>query len=281
MKKWNTVAIVGVGLIGGSIGLALRRRKLARHVVGIGRRTTSLRTASRIGATTSTTTNLGRGVADADLIVVCTPVEQIIDHVLEASAACPPAAVITDAGSTKENIVAALRGELPRGVTFLGSHPLAGSQQAGCRHAQHNLFENRLVVITPTSRTVAATRRTIAGFWRALGARTIQMTPKAHDRAVAATSHVPHLIAAVLAASTPAQDLSLAASGWLDTTRVAAGNVELWRQILLDNKPSVLKSLDKFEKLLIVARQALESRDAAKVERILKAGKKNRDALGN
>ena len=134
MKTWDTVAIVGVGLIGGSVGLALRQRQLAKNVVGIGRRQASLRVARRVGAVTHTTIDLNKGVAEADLVVVCTPVGQIVEHVRQAAQHCPERTLITDAGSTKQSIVAALDGGLGHGCRFLGSHPLAGSEKTGATY---------------------------------------------------------------------------------------------------------------------------------------------------
>ena len=141
----DTVAIIGVGLIGGSIGLALRKRGLAKNVVGVGRRASSLRRAKECGAVTSTTTSLARGVADAELVVVCTPIETIVPSVLAAAEHCPTGALITDAGSTKAEIVAALDGQLPSRAAFVGSHPLAGSEKNGPQHARDDLFDGRVV----------------------------------------------------------------------------------------------------------------------------------------
>ena len=281
MKSWNTVAIVGVGLIGGSIGLALRRRGLARSVVGVGRRASSLRKARRYGTVTSTTTNLARGVAAAELVVVCTPVGLIAKHVREASAHCPPGALITDAGSTKAEIVAALRGDLGRDVAFVGSHPLAGSEKTGPEFAKEDLLEGRVVVVTPTRTTGRDRYAAVATFWSQLGARVIRMTPSDHDRALAATSHLPHLVASVLAASTSNGDLRLVASGWRDTTRIAAGDVQLWRQIFSGNRGHLLKSLGKFEKSLASFRAALERDDPVAIEKFLAMGKQTRDAVGS
>ena len=280
-KKWDTIAIIGIGLIGGSIGMTLRRRGLAKHVIGIGRKTSRLRGAKQMGALTAITTNIAGGVADAELIVVCTPVRSIPQLVREAAATCPPGSLITDVGSTKTEIVASLRKGLPEKVTFLGSHPLAGSEKEGYRFAQGGLFEERVTVITPSPSTPPAAIRRLSRFWTDLGARVVQMSARQHDRALAGTSHLPHLVASVLAASTPAEDLPLTGRGWLDTTRVASGETEMWQQILLSNQGHILKSLDKFEKLLASLRRALHQEDSAKIYKILEAGKQNRDAVGD
>ncbi len=285
MKQWDTVAIVGVGLIGGSIGLALRERELARNIIGVGRRAASLRQAKKCGAVTSTTTDLARGVANAEFVVVCTPVADITPRVLQVAAACPATACITDVGSTKAEIVASLdkslNGKGNTGATFVGSHPLAGSEKTGPQHARADLLEQRVVVVTPTRRTPPAAAALTTALWESLGADVITMTPQAHDQSVAAISHLPHLLASALASATPTADMRLAAGGWLDTTRIAAADAELWRQILADNRLHVLKSLDKFEKVLAKFRQALENDDQRKLLQLLEAGKEHRETVGN
>lgn len=281
MRKWDTVAIVGVGLMGGSIGLALRGRDLARRVVGIGRRSQSLRAARRVGAVTTTTLDLARGVAKAELIVVCTPVEQIVSHVRTAAKNCHAGALITDVGSTKRQIVARLNGSLDGRARFVGSHPIAGSEKSGPETARADLFVGRTVVVTPTEATRDEDCRTLEGFWSSLGAKVICLPADEHDRSLAATSHLPHLAASALAAATPPALGPLTAGGWHDTTRVAAGDPELWTQILLDNRANVGDALTRFEQALGSFRDALERGDRAKLKRILAQGKRHRDAVGS
>jgi len=279
MKQLDTVAIIGVGLIGGSIGLALRQRGLARTVVGIGRTASRLRIADEIGAVSWTTSDVARGVADADLIVVCTPVEMVADYVRQASRACRSDALITDAGSTKGEICRSLAGGLSGRGTFVGSHPMAGSEKSGPEFADPNLFEDCVTVVTPLDGSAQDSVGYVEAFWRSLGARVLRMSPEEHDRAVAEISHLPHLVASALAACADPLDLVLAATGWRDTTRVASGDVELWRQIFTENRCHVLQSLAKFEKVLSAFRHALERNDAAELRRLLDAGKRNRDTL--
>ena len=278
---WNTVAIIGVGLIGGSIGLALRDRKLAKRVVGIGRRSASLRKAKQLGAVTETTLRLERGVADADLVVVATPIEQIVGNVREAAAASRQGTLITDAGSTKATIVARLDGQVSDGVRFVGSHPLAGSEKSGPAAATADLFVGRVAVVTPCATTPAGAAEEVADFWSALGATAFMMSPEQHDAALASTSHLPHLVASILAEVTPRENLPLTATGWQDTTRIAAGDAELWTQILLDNRRNVLNSLAQFEKTMQAARRAIERGDAKTLRRLLTEAKQVRDAVGS
>ena len=285
MRRWDTVAIIGVGLIGGSIGLALRKKKLARRVIGIGRRKASLAKALAHRCVTETTTSIARGVARADLIVVCTPVELIPQHVAEAGTHMPEGSIITDAGSTKAVLVAraetALADRFPRHLPFVGSHPIAGSERNGPEAATAELFEDRVTVVTESEVSDHDVVDTIEEFWQSLGARVVRMSPEEHDAALARTSHLPHLIASALAAATPEDQLPLTGSGWQDTTRIAAGDVELWRQIFLANRPDTLKALDDFERVLTGFRAALESNDSAQLAALLAEGKRRRDAVGS
>jgi prephenate dehydrogenase len=281
MKRLQNVAIVGVGLIGGSIGLALRQRGLAEAVVGIGRRQASLRIARRVGAVTNTTVDLAKGVAEAELIIVCTSVGQIVEHVRQAARHCPEGTLITDAGSTKQTIVAALDEGLPRGCRFLGSHPLAGSEKSGPSHAHADLFEGRVAIVTPTRNTRVEDFETIEDFWKGLGSVVIQMPVEEHDRALALTSHLPHVAAVALAAALPEKYFRLSGTGMLDTTRLAAGDPELWKQILLLNRENVLAAMEQYGATLTALHAALRDGNQDELARILTLAKKKRDALGS
>ncbi|RMF86832.1 MAG: prephenate dehydrogenase [Planctomycetota bacterium] len=281
MARWNTVAIVGVGLIGGSIGLALQKRKLAERVIGIGRRQVSLRAARRVGAVTNTTIELEKGVSEADLVIVCTPVNMIVEHVRQAAAACRPGTLITDAGSTKRSIVAALDGPLANECRFLGSHPLAGSEKRGPTHADADLFEGKICIVTPTANTRAEDYDTLSELWSSLGSVVMKMTPEDHDRAVALTSHLPHFAATTLAAAMPEEVLRISGTGLADTTRLAAGDPGLWVQIFSDNRQFVLEAVARWKQAIAALEQAIAAGDKQTMECILEQGKKIRDALGS
>lgn len=280
MKDWNTIAIVGVGLIGASIGLALRRRGLADRIVGIGRNAQRLQTALDMGAVTEISTELAEGAAGAQLIVVCTPVGHVASHVRQAAAASPAGALITDAGSTKDVICRELAATPGLAARFVGSHPMAGSEKSGAQYGRDDLFVDRVTVVTPREETPEELVLRIEAFWQSLGSRVVRMTPDAHDAAVAAVSHTPHLIASALAAATPRQHLALAGAGWSDTTRVAAGDADLWQQILLQNRHHVLETLDHFAAVLAALREALDTQDPVQLEHLLETGKQTRDAVG-
>ncbi|MFM2096158.1 MAG: hypothetical protein RIS70_3282 [Planctomycetota bacterium] len=283
---WETVTIVGVGLLGGSIGLALHSRKLARQVIGVGRNQSSLKKALARHAIDVGTTNLEKGSRDAELIVVCTPIADVVETVKSAAKCCRPEALITDVGSTKASIVAALdyhlHGRFPscHGY-FIGSHPIAGSEKSGPEHASDSLFENRNVILTPTSRTREDHLSRLIEFWTSLGARTTQMTPAVHDETMACVSHLPHLVAAALAGVTAKKYLPLVGSGWRDTTRVASGDVELWAQIFADNRKWTSRGIDKMIDQLRAFRRAMEREEPNALRELLQEGKAIRDAVGN
>jgi prephenate dehydrogenase len=302
MAEYDTVAIVGVGLIGGSIGLALRERGLAREVVGIGRaesgpahgnrqgatrKETSLEAALRLGAIDRATTSVSEGVAAANVILLCTPVDKVVGYVVNVAAACPKDALITDAGSTKEAIVHGADAALAShraGPRFVGSHPIAGDHRGGPEFSRSDLFEGRMVVVTPTDHTRPAAVTEVSGFWENLGAQVMTMSPSEHDKALAMTSHLPHLVATALAAATPTELLQLTAGGWRDATRVAGGNPDVWLPIFASNRSSVLDALARFGNQLAEIREMLEqSDDSALFDKLAAAAarKSERDALGD
>jgi prephenate dehydrogenase len=287
MVEYDTVAIVGVGLIGGSIGLALRERRLAQKIIGIGRRQTSLDAARRVGAIDNGVTSLANGVADAQLVIIATPVDTIAERVIQVAAICPATSLITDVGSTKQTIVAAVDAGLAgrrSGPRFVGSHPLAGDHRTGPDHARADLFEGRTVVITPTDLTRTAAVTEVSGVWQALGANVENMSPAKHDAALALTSHLPHLAASALAAATPSEFLHLTSSGWRDATRIAGGDPKLWQAILAANRQHVLDGIDVFTQTLANLRESLEQGDYESLLSILEAAakkKRDRDALGD
>lgn len=281
MKQWDTVAIVGVGLIGGSIGLALRQRRLAKNVVGIGRRQASLRIARQAGAVDHTTVDLNKGVAEAELTIVCSPVGRIVEHVRQAAQHCPERALLTDVGSVKKAIVEPLDSGLARGCRFLGGHPIAGSEKAGPANASGELFDGRVVILTPTKNTRAEDYDLLEAFWQSLGSVVVKMMPEEHDRALAVTSHLPHMAAAVLATTVPEKLFRFCGSGMLDTSRIAAGDPELWRQILTMNRDEVLTALEHYGTNLAALHAALRDDNQAELTRLLTLAKKNRDALGS
>jgi prephenate dehydrogenase len=279
--KIATLTIVGVGLIGGSIGLAARRRGLAERILGAGRQAESLQRARAVGAIDEGFLDLNTAVQQADVAVFCTPVDRIAEQVLASAAGCRPGTLLTDAGSTKAAIVQAVEGRLHDGVAYVGSHPLAGSEKRGPEHARADLFQGRLTVVTRTLRTDPEAVERTAAFWRALGCRVRFMSPEEHDRALALTSHLPHLLASALAGILPPDLHELTATGFRDTTRVASGEPGLWTGIFEQNGQALLEALQALEQRVAGFRRALEAGDRRAVDDLLAQGKRIRDALGS
>ena len=276
LEPLRTVAIVGVGLIGGSIGRTLRARGLAERVVGIGRHEAKLAEAVALGAIDTATTELSRGVAEADVVVICTPVTEIAAAVRSAAAHGPKEMLVTDAGSTKRRIVEAVEADPLGRAVFVGGHPIAGSERKGAAHARPDLFEGRACVLTPTRRTPADRLQRAREFWSRLGCRLFEMDPATHDDALALTSHLPHAVAAALAAAIPAEVLSLAAGAYRDGTRVAASDAALWTGIFRENRMPVIEALGEFQDRLSHFKQALMADDPEAILAWWRAGQARR-----
>jgi prephenate dehydrogenase len=278
---FDSLAIVGVGLIGGSVGLAARRRGLTKQVVGVGRDAKTLERARAAGAIDSFTLDLSEAAHSADFIVVCTPVDKIVAHVKQAAAACRSGTIITDAGSTKANIVRDLEGRLPAGVQFVGSHPLAGSEKNGVENASADLFIGRIAIVTATQQTDATAVERVSEFWRALGSEVKVLDPETHDRALALTSHLPHLVASALAGIVPPQYRQFTATGFRDTTRIAAGDPALWSAIFSQNALATCDALQRLIDRLDEFRAAMMKDYRPTLLELLSEGKRVRDALGS
>jgi len=273
--RWKKVTIIGVGLLGGSIGLALRERGLAGEVRGVVRRKISVNECRRAGAVDTAGLDVANGVEGADLVVLCTPIARMEAVVTELLPALKPGAIVTDVGSVKGPVVRRLTARVRRaGGVFIGSHPMAGSEKGGVRAARADLFDGAVCVVTPTRATPKPALQSLTRFWRGLGATVLTMDAARHDRLVSRASHLPHMVASALALHVldPRRDGRqplLCASGFRDTTRVAAGSAEMWRDIALANRANLVRDLAAFEKRLAGLRRAIESGDEADVSRFL------------
>jgi len=278
---WRSVAVVGTGLIGGSIGRCLLSRGLAGRVVGIGRSEATLREARKLGAVTDTSLDVAAGVADADLVVVATGVASIPEILEAVDAAARPGTLLTDAGSTKARIAAAWARKKRRRARFVPAHPIAGSHRRGPAAADERLFEGRITVLTPAASTPRADVEAVGGFWASLGSTVFVTTPKEHDRILATTSHAPHVLASAIAATTKGTEWRFTAGGWRDTTRIASGDPELWADILLDNAANVGSALARVATYTERLLAAIEKGDRGRLVSLLGKGKEARDAVGN
>lgn len=261
LERLGTVAIIGVGLIGGSIGQAIRSRGLADRVVGIGRDAARLAEAVELGAIDAGTTELGQGVNGADVVVVCTPVTRIAADVQSVAELGPREVLITDAGSTKQRIVEAVELDPRARGCFVGGHPIAGSERKGVAAAAPDLFEAKACILTPTEKTPPDRLQRARAFWSSLGCRLIELSPREHDSALALTSHLPHAVAAALAGSIPRETLTMAAGAYRDGTRVAGSDASLWAGIFRENRAPILESLKTFRSSLAGLESALEADD--------------------
>lgn len=245
------LAIVGVGLLGGSLAKAARAHAIAREIVGIGRDEGRMRPAVTDGTLDGATTDLAAGLRGADRVVLAATVlanEQLLPALWQAAAA---GAIVTDVGSTKRGIVAAAERLVPgrRDVLFVGSHPMAGSEKAGYAVSRADLFQGATVVVTPGESSTPAAVKSVSELWSAVGARVVTLEPEAHDRAVAAISHLPHMVAWALVdavARFEPDAFDVAARGFKDTTRIAASDPDVWREILLANRDAVTASVAAF-----------------------------------
>jgi prephenate dehydrogenase len=257
----HELAIVGVGLLGGSVAKAARAGGLARRIVGVGRDRDRLRPALDDGTLDAITTDLVAGVRDADFVLLAAPVLAIEGLLEPVGRAANEGTVVTDVGSTKRNIVRAAERLAGAGSpAFVGSHPLAGSEQSGYRVARADLFRGATVVVTPTERTALAALKRVSEFWEALGARVTSLDPETHDRAVAAISHLPHLIACALvdgAVRAEPAALEIAARGFRDTTRIAAGDPDMWTEIFLANRDALAATVEAFQAALADLQRAI------------------------
>jgi prephenate dehydrogenase len=267
---FNTVTIIGVGEIGGSLGKDIKKRRLAKTVIGIGRRRSSLRKAKRVGAVDGTyrVNSMKRGVKDADLIILATPVGTIVELGRLAAAYAKKGAIITDVGSTKKSIVEGLEKALPGHVCFVGAHPMAGSEKGGPESATADLFKGRDCFLTKTKRTDPAALKEVQRFWKRLGARTILVSLKEHDRIVAHISQMVHLVASglVIAAG---DALPYAASGFRDTTRIALSDPGLWKDICATNDTCITEALDRLIAVLKSFRNAISKKQSSRIGSML------------
>lgn len=273
MRLFNKVAIIGVGLIGGSIGLAIKKRGLAGQVIGISRHRKTINLAKRQGAIDLGSLDIS-AVREADLIILATPVNSIIQIGAMINSMVRPDALVTDTGSTKKLVVKELGRVIPN---FVGAHPLSGSERQGVMNADADLFCGSLCVLTPTVKTKRAVLSKIKRFWIELGVRVVYLSPARHDRLISYVSHLPHIIALSLIQSVPPNSLYLASSGLRDTTRIAVSPDAVWRDILLTNAENALVALKRFAISLSRIKSAIMQKDAKRLERILKqAGSKRR-----
>jgi prephenate dehydrogenase len=280
---FRKLTIIGVGLLGGSIGLAVRRRKLARQTAGFVRRHASLKGCERAGAVDFATTDLPAAVWNADLIILCTPIAQMRPVVERILPVLKRGAIVTDVGSVKASVVRELESLVARGgAHFVGSHPMAGAEKTGVGSARADLFDRTVCVVTPTKRTNWPALKKVKQFWAALGSRVLELKPEVHDVLVSRSSHLPHVIAATLASHVlnpvhPEPQAALCANGFRDTTRIASGSPEMWRDIASANRRNLAKSLDTYIADLQKFQRLVKKGDVSAIMKFFETAKQRRD----
>lgn len=280
---FRKISIIGVGLLGGSIGLAARRHRLAGEIAGFVRREASLKDCERAGAVDYATTDLLAAVSNADLVILCTPLARMRALAEQFLPALKRGAIVTDVGSVKADVVRELETLVARaGAQFIGSHPMAGGEKMGVLAARTDLFKNALTILTPTRKSRPAAVSKLDRFWKALGARTLCLDAAQHDLLVSRSSHLPHVAAAALAGLVldprqPKAQAAVCATGFRDTTRVASGSPEMWRDIALANRKNIARSVDAYVAELKRFQSALKSGNAAAVEKFFATAKQRRD----
>jgi prephenate dehydrogenase len=281
--QFRKITIIGVGLLGGSIGLAARRFRLAREVAGYVRRKSSLKDCERAGAVDYAVTDLLAAVSNADLIILCTPLAQMRSLAEQILPALKHGAIVTDVGSVKAGVVRELESIIATaGAHFVGSHPMAGGEKMGVPAARADLFDHAVCIVTPTKKSNATAVRKVEQFWKSLGARVLKMDAAQHDLLVSRSSHLPHVVAATLAnlvlnPALPKTQATLCATGFRDTTRVASGSPEMWRDIALSNRKNLSQSVTAFMNELEKFQSALKRGDARAVEKFYVTAKQRRD----
>jgi prephenate dehydrogenase len=275
--------LVGVGLLGGSLGLALKERRIVDEVVGFVRRPASVRECQQCGAVDRATLDLHDAVRGADVVVLCTPISRMRELTGQMLPALKPGAIVTDVGSVKGSVVRELEPLIAKAKAhFVGSHPMAGGEKMGVSAARPDLFVNAVCVVTPGSKSNRAAVRKVTQLWRAVGARLLTLAPDLHDELVSRSSHLPHVVAAALASfvldpAHPKQQQAVCANGFRDATRIASGSPEMWRDIAVSNRRHLARAVDAFIADLRKVRRALGGPDAGALAAFFEAGKQRRD----
>lgn len=281
MKKINTVAIIGAGLIGGAFGMALLKQKMADRVIGLGRNEARLKKALKLGALTEYSLDYWI-LGEADLVFMATPVNNIRELLFGIGPYLKAGALVTDGGSTKAEIVSAANKYLPLYTYFIGSHPIAGSEKSGVQFASADLFKGSVCAVTPDKLTNKIALKKVSNIWKALGAKVVTLSPVEHDKVLASTSHLPHFAAAAMSLSAIKRDKNrraLTGKGFKDTTRIAASSPEIWAEIALANRKNICASLKNF--LLQTSRleKAIKRGKSKEIVRLLRQAKTKRDSL--
>ena len=279
------MAVIGVGLIGGSLARVLRQKGAVGEVIGIGRGEANLKRGVELGVLDSYSLDPKEGVQGADLVFIATPVCSIPAMVAQIAPFLSPGAIVTDGGSVKEYVVEACEPLMPEGTFFVGGHPIAGTEHSGVEASFSTLYQGKRCIVTPTPRTDPAALAKVVEIWKLAGSTVPLMDPVQHDRVVGAISHLPHMVAYSLVNAVDGYDrfggelLSFTAGGFRDFTRIASSDPVMWRDIALTNRDAILETMDFFAGYLAKLRAMVEAGDAAALESFFLNSKQKRDAI--
>jgi len=279
---FDQLTILGPGLLGTSIGIAARERGLVRRIVSWSRRAETRANCLSQSWCDAVCESPGEACRQSQLVILCTPVQTIVPLLAGIAPELTAGVLVTDVGSTKSEICRQAQGVDLAGAHFIGSHPMAGSEQTGMAHARGDLFAAAACLVTPLADASAETVQAVSAFWAALGMRVSHTSPERHDEIVAHISHLPHVLSSALCSFLARKDhawQALAASGLRDTTRIAAGDPGLWLEILQSNRAEVLRAISGLEDELHRIQSALANDDCARLAQYLERGKNYRDQL--
>ena len=276
--EYPKITLIGVGLLGGSVGMAVKKLGLAGCVTGFVRRVKTIDECLAFGAVDEATQNLEEAVAEASLVIICTPVGEMKGMASQIKPYLAPAAVVTDVGSVKASVIQDVEPILSR---FVGSHPLCGSEKTGVANASANLFEGATCAVTPTEQSDPEALNKVNEFWSALGGKLVNLTAEEHDDIVARTSHLPHVVASALVnavlCNPCAGELDFFGTGFTDTTRLASGSPTMWRDIALTNSVAIQKAIGDLQTELIGLKKVLAIKKADALENFFEKSKTSRD----
>lgn len=285
MPLINRLAVVGVGLIGGSLARVLREKGEVGEIVGIGRGAANLQRAVELGVIDRYEHDLKKGVVDADMVFLATPVCTIADIVAEIAPTLHSGAIVTDGGSVKEEIVRRCEGLLAGDTCFVGGHPIAGTEKSGVDASFSTLYKGKRCIITPTARTDARALEKVVRMWELAGSEVVLMNPDKHDKVFAAISHLPHMVAYSLVNAVGDYDgcdeniLKYSAGGFKDFTRIASSDPVMWRDIALQNRTAVLEMMDFFAASHAELRALVAASDAEGLERFFERSRDHRESI--
>jgi prephenate dehydrogenase len=279
VKSLRQVSVIGLGLLGGSVALAVRQRMPGTAVIGYSHRPATRRRAKALGVVAETAGNLKTAVAEADLVVLATPIFTFEKYFTDLSRIVPADCIITDVGSTKVLPHLWAEKRLTGHVRYVGSHPVAGSEQRGVEFARDDLFDQARCILTTTPTTNHGAVKTLRSFWSALGCSIRVMNPVEHDRVFANISHLPHVMAAGLVNASDEDEMMFAGKGFLDSTRIASGPPSIWTDVLLANGENIADGIDRAMAELSKLRAAIKGGQREPIEQLLEAARRKRATL--